>query len=148
MRLVRSIELKDRKRWLELWNGYLVFYKVTLEAAVTEKTWENLLDVNYNMYGFVVEDENGLQGMAHYNFQSSTWSPNGYCYLEDLFVDLQVRGGGLGRALIDKVIEVGRERKVARIYWNTDANNAQARILYDSYNLESGKVQYRLAQKY
>jgi ribosomal protein S18 acetylase RimI-like enzyme len=148
MRFVRSIEPKDRERWLELWNGYLDFYKVRLDSAVTDKAWENLLEVDYNMYGLVVENETGVQGISHYNFQNSTWSPNGYCYLEDLFVDPQVRGGGLGRALIDAVIEIGRGRKVARIYWNTGATNTEARILYDTYIQESGKVQYRLAQIY
>jgi len=64
--------------------------------------------------------------------------------LEDLFVDPNVRGHGVGRALIDAVYEVAVKSGASRLYWNTDATNETARKLYDSYTNESGKVQYRI----
>ena len=84
-------------------------------------------------------------GITHYSFQSSTWAPNNYCYLEDLFVDPSSRGQGVGRALIDAVQEIAIQAGSSRLYWNTDASNETARKLYDSYTTESGKVQYRIA---
>lgn len=148
MAKVRALNSSDKERWLELWQGYLVFYKESLPEQVTETTWTRLLDSTFNSYGLVVENDSGIQGITHYSFQTSTWAEYGYCYLEDLFVDPEVRGGGLGRALIDEVIKIGREAKVERIYWNTDSFNSQARILYDSIGSVSSKVQYRIKQKY
>ena len=148
MNKVRPLESADKDRWLALWNGYIVFYKESLPEEVTELTWSRLLDPTFNSYGLVVENESGIQGITHYSFQNSTWAEHGYCYLEDLFVDPVVRGGGLGRALINKVIEIGREAKVERVYWNTDSFNSPARILYDSVGSVSSKVQYRIKQKY
>ena len=145
---VRRIEATDKERWLALWNNYLVFYKEILPESITAITWLRLLDPEFNCYGLVVENEGGVQGITHYNFQNSTWAEHGYCYLEDLFVDPLVRGGGLGRALINEVINIGKEAKVERIYWNTDSFNSQARILYDSIGSVSSKVQYRIKQKY
>jgi GNAT superfamily N-acetyltransferase len=64
--------------------------------------------------------------------------------LEDLFVDPLIRGKGVGRALIDKVVELAREKKSKRIYWTTQEFNKTARVLYDSITPVSEYVQYRL----
>jgi len=76
--------------------------------------------------------------------KDSTWSPNGHCYLEDLFVDPNARGSGVGRSLTDYVKAFAMEKKCSRLYWNTDEDNATARKLYDTYVPESGKRQYRV----
>lgn len=75
---VRRIEATDKERWLTLWNSYLVFYKEILPESITEITWLRLLDPEFNSYGLVVENENGVQGISHYNFQNSTWAEHGF----------------------------------------------------------------------
>jgi GNAT superfamily N-acetyltransferase len=141
---IRPVELRDKERWLELWKGYLIFYKTEFSADKTEVTWNRLLDPNFNLYCLVAEDDGQIKGMTTFNFQNSTWSENGQCLLEDLFVDQNLRGQGTGRALIDAVIKEAKERGCSRVYWNTDETNETARKLYDTYVLESGKRQYRV----
>ena len=109
-----------------------------------EVTWQRLMDPSYNEYGLGAELGGKLEGITHYSFQNSTWAITNYCYLEDLFVNPDVRGAGLGRALIDEVKNVAISAGSQRLYWNTDSTNSTARKLYDSYTLESGKVQYRI----
>ena len=92
----------------------------------------------------MAEVDGEVLGICHYSFQNSTWAARNYCYLEDLYVSPASRGQGLGRALIDAVIEIARSEGSSRIYWNTDATNETARKLYDTYAKESGKVQYRI----
>jgi GNAT superfamily N-acetyltransferase len=140
----RPVELRDKERWLELWKGYLTFYKTEFSADKTEVTWNRLLDPGFNLYGLVAETDTNIVGMTTFNFQNSTWSENGQCLLEDLFVDETIRGQGTGRALIDAVIIEAKTRGCSRVYWNTDETNETARKLYDSYVLESGKRQYRV----
>ena len=53
------------------------------------------------------------------------------CYLQDLFVATEARGTGAGRALIEAVAEAARSAGSTRLYWNTAADNATARLLYD-----------------
>jgi GNAT superfamily N-acetyltransferase len=142
--LIRPVELRDKGRWLELWKGYLTFYKTEFSADKTEVTWNRLLDPDFNLYCLVAEDDGLIKGMTTFNFQNSTWSENGQCLLEDLFVDETLRGQGIGRALINAVISEAKTRGCSRVYWNTDATNETARKLYDSYVLESGKRQYRV----
>ena len=141
---IRPVELRDKERWLELWKGYLIFYKTEFSADKTEVTWNRLLDPNFNLYCLVAEDDGQIKGITTFNFQNSTWSENGQCLLEDLFVDETIRGQGTGRALIDAVISEAKKRGCSRVYWNTDETNQTARKLSDSYVLESGKRQYRI----
>jgi len=141
---IRPVELRDKQRWLQLWKGYLTFYKTEFSADKTEITWNRLLDPEFNLYCLVAEDDGLIKGMTTFNFQNSTWSENGQCLLEDLFVDEALRGQGIGRALINAVINEAKTRGCSRVYWNTDETNQIARKLYDSYVLESGKRQYRV----
>ena len=141
---IRPVELGDKERWLELWKGYLTFYKTEFSADKTEVTWNRLLDPDFNLYCLVAEDDGLIKDMTTFNFQNSTWSENGQCLLEDLFVDETLRGQGIGRALINAVINDAKTRGCSRVYWNTDETNQTARKLYDSYVMESGKRQYRV----
>lgn len=142
--IVRPITASDKERWLVLWQGYLDFYKTAVAPEQTERTWNRIMDPEFNMKCAVAESDGEVIGFTTYNLQNSTWSPNGHCYLEDLFVDPTVRGQGAGRALIDYVKAYALEMKCSRLYWNTDEDNETARKLYDTYVLESGKRQYRI----
>jgi GNAT superfamily N-acetyltransferase len=140
---VRPLKAEDKSRWLELWNGYLTFYETSLSSEQTELTWNRLMDSNYGVFGLMAEKDGAMVGITHFMFRPSTWAPKDYCYLEDLFVDPTIRGGGAGRALISRVIELAKEHGAGRVYWTTKESNAQARILYDSFIKVSEFVQYR-----
>lgn len=141
---IRAAQAADKDRWFLLWQGYLDFYRTVLSAQQSELTWERILDPAFNMNCAIATQDGEVVGFVTYNLQNSTWSENGHCYLEDLFVDTNVRGKGVGRALIDFVKRYAIENKCSRLYWNTDEDNSTARKLYDTYALESGKRQYRI----
>jgi GNAT superfamily N-acetyltransferase len=136
---IRAIEEKDKDQWLKLWAGYLEFYKSTISPEQTELTWKRLINNELKMFGFVAESEEGIIG-----FRPSTWTETDYCYLEDLFVNPNIRGKGVGRSLMDKVFELAKEKKSKRVYWTTQEFNKTARVLYDSITPVSEFVQYRL----
>ena len=142
---IRAALAADKQRWFILWQGYLDFYKTELSTEQSELTWQRILDPEFNMKCAVAIDDGLIVGFTTYNLQNSTWSEGGHCYLEDLFVDPAVRGKGVGRALIEYVKSYAIENNCSRLYWNTDEDNATARKLYDTYALESGKRQYRIA---
>ena len=93
--------------------------------------------------------ENGGQivGFAHYVFHLSAWAEHQNCYLQDLFVSSSIRGKGVGRSLIEAVVERAREAKTGRVYWTTKEDNYKARILYDSMATLTDVVQYRIDLK-
>jgi GNAT superfamily N-acetyltransferase len=141
---IRALEEKDKSQWLKLWAGYLEFYKSTISPEQTELTWKRLINNELKMFGFVAESEEGVIGFTHCLFRPSTWTETDYCYLEDLFVDPNIRGKGVGRALMEKVVEFAKQKESKRVYWTTQEFNKTARVLYDSITPVSEFVQYRL----
>ena len=141
---IRALQEKDKSQWLKLWAGYLEFYKSTISSEQTELTWKRLINNEQKMFGFVAETEEGVIGFTHCLFRPSTWTETDYCYLEDLFIDPNIRGKGIGRALMNRVIELAKEKKSKRVYWTTQEFNKTARVLYDSITPVSEFVQYRL----
>jgi len=140
---VRRLEDRDRDRWLELWAGYLAFYRAEVSDDVTAATFARLCDGADGVLGLVATDaDDRLVGLAHLVFHPSTWSVPGYCYLEDLYVDPAARGGGASRALFDAVFAEARERGVERTYWHTQEFNAAARSLYDTVGKLTSMVVY------
>jgi GNAT superfamily N-acetyltransferase len=52
--------------------------------------------------------------------------------MNDLYVEAEARGEGVGRALIEAAAEVARERGSPILEWSTAPDNATAQRLYDS----------------
>lgn len=145
--LVTPFRAGDRERWAELWRGYLDFYETSLSDAIYEQTWRRLMTPG-PIFGFGARLDNEsapLVGITHYLFHDHAWSPKQVCYLQDLFVDAQLRGTGCGRALIERVGLVARERDCLRLYWTTKENNATARLLYDRLAKFNGFIRYDYA---
>jgi GNAT superfamily N-acetyltransferase len=131
--LVRRLQSADLERWRVLWDGYLSFYRADVPAHLTDLTFTRLCEGEQGMLGLVAVDADDTPvGLAHLVFHSSTWSDAGYCYLEDLYVDPQHRGGHIAQALFEEVYAQARERKVERVYWHTQQYNGAARSLYDT----------------
>jgi len=141
---IRELRGADKPRWSELWDGYLDFYKCDLPTDSTNVIWRRLIDPDDQPYCLVALDTSDqVVGFVHYHFHLSTWAPSGYCYLEDLYVDPNSRGGGAGRALIEAVYKAADKRGAARVYWHTENTNGRARGLYDQVAELAPFVQYR-----
>jgi len=141
---IRDCEASDYDGWRRLWDGYLAFYGTVLDEAVTAQTWARLMDAGSPVQARVAVAGGRVVGFAIHHHHPSTWVLGDDGYLEDLFVDASARGSGVGRALIDDLLALGRARGWARVYWHTDQGNAQARALYDSYAPADGHIRYRL----
>jgi len=141
---IRPLEEKDRAQWEALFRAYIRFYKEKVPDDVIALAWQRILQQEDGFLGLVAEEEGGrLVGLAHMLFHRSSWSPTYYCYLEDLFVDVDTRRHGVGRALIEATYREADKRSATRTYWATMADNAAARRIYDRVAKPSGFVQYR-----
>ncbi len=95
------------------------------------------------MQCLVAESEGRLLGLAHYLFHRSMIAVEPICYLQDLFTAAQLRGQGIGGALIERVYEEARRAGSSRIYWHTHETNTTAQSLYDRVAEKSGFIVYR-----
>lgn len=140
---IRKVEADDASRWRELWDGYTRFYEREPVDEVTHHAWTRILDPDSPVHAIVAEREDGFViGMANYLIHESTSQLRPVCYLQDLFVDPEIRGEGVGARLIDWLVDEAKRNGWSRLYWNTRENNYRARALYDRYTPHSGFVRY------
>lgn len=146
--IVRPVEDADLDAWRPLWDGYHEFYEGIEATApseeVTAVTWQRFLDPEEPVYAMVAEQDGQLIGLVHYLFHRSTTSIEPICYLRDLFTAPELRGKGVGRALIHAVSDAAHELGVDSVYWQTHETNAVGRRLYDSVATNEGFIVYSL----
>jgi GNAT superfamily N-acetyltransferase len=140
---IRMAHEHDFAQWVTLWKGYQVFYKTNIAEATTDTTWSRFLDPAEPMYCAVAEVDGKLIGMVHYIFHRSCWTEGDYVYLQDLFAAPEMRGKGVGRALIEHVYAVAKAQGGSRVWWLTHETNSDAMHLYDKIADKSGFIQYR-----
>lgn len=144
--IVRPIRRDDYPQWRPLWDAYNAFYgrsgPTALDERVTEQTWERFFDVAEPVHAFVAELDARIIGIVHFLFHRSTSRFSDVCYLQDLFTEEACRGRGVGRALIQSVIDTAKEARSSRVYWTTQATNSAGRALYDKMAEHRGFIVY------
>lgn len=144
---VRAVQRADFPRWQPLWDGYNAFYgragDTALAPEITQMTWARFFDAHEPIHALVAEVAGRIVGLAHFLYHRSTIQIPPTCYLADLFTVDEVRGQGIGRALIGAVYAHAKLAGSPRVYWQTHESNAVAMRLYDQVAERSGFVVYR-----
>lgn len=141
--IVRPLRPEDRPEWQRLWTAYLHFYEASVPVETYDITFARLLHGGDPNMGCRLALLGGRPvGLAHFIFHLHCWKPEGVCYLQDLYVDPDVRGRSVGRALIEAVYAVADSRDVPSVYWLTQEFNATARQLYDRIGQVTPFIKY------
>jgi GNAT superfamily N-acetyltransferase len=144
--VIRPLEEKDRDDWARLWTGYLQYYETSVTSEVYESNFARLLgDDPRDFNCFVAELDDRLVGLTHYLFHRHAWRIEEVCYLQDLYADPEVRGTGIGRALIEAVYAAADKHGAPAVYWLTQDFNTTARQLYDRIAKVSPFIRYNRA---
>lgn len=141
---IRDARTGDLADWMPLWEGYLAFYKVEIEQSVTMATWGRILDPMNVLRSRVATVGGNMVGFANFHTHLTTWDARPTCYLEDLFVSPTARGLGIGRALLDDLVAIGKASDWASIYWITAEDNETAQKLYETYTKRDGFYRYAI----
>lgn len=142
--VIRPIGPDDAAEWRRLWRAYLAFYETELPDAVYETTFARLLSGRAGEFrGLLALVDGQPVGLSHYLFHRTCWSVADTCYLQDLYADPNVRGQGIGRALIEAVYAAADAEGAASVYWLTQEFNTTARRLYDRIGVKSPFIKYR-----
>lgn len=89
------------------------------------------------VYAHVAEHEGQVGGFALWFLNYSTWVGQHGIYLEDLYVKPELRGLGLGRALLAELAALCVERGYGRLEWWVLDWNEPARGFYASLGATS-----------
>ena len=140
--MIRALAAGDRVVWEELFDAYAGFYKTSVSAAAKDAVWGWIFAAAPEFWCDVAEVEGRVVGMVQYSLLHRSLSGGKVCYLSDLYVRPEVRGGGIGRGLIDHVIGFARGRGIGNVRWLTQEFNYAGRRLYDSYRPKSDFILY------
>ena len=144
MTIVRPIREGDHAEWRRMWTAYLAFYETTVPEEVYETLWSRLHSDDPNEFiGLIAEADGKPVGLTHYLFHRHGWKVENCCYLQDLYVDPEIRGTGAGRALIEAVYKAADEAGAPAVYWLTQDFNVTAQQLYDRIGEKTPFIKYK-----
>ena len=140
---IRPLRESDNAQWRTLLTGYLDYYETSVADEVYQSTFARLIADDPLDFNGLVADQNGtLIGLTHYLFHRHCWKIENTCYLQDLYSSPEVRGQGIGRALIEAVYKVADENNAPAVYWLTQDFNAAGRRLYDKVGTLTPFIKY------
>ena len=142
---IRLVSADDHAAWLPLWQAYLRFYNTELPQAVSQSTWQRLLDNREPTHGALAWNGDTAVGLVHFIYHRSNWSIENSCYLQDLLVTEHSRGTGVGRQLIEFVYTTAKADGCCKVHWLTHETNATAIQLYERIAERPGFIQFRKA---
>jgi len=129
---IRTAQKEDMRQVLHLIQELATFEK---EENAVEVSEQNLVEDGFGKHKlfhcFVAEKEEKVVGMALVYPRYSTWK-GPVIHLEDLIVTKEMRGTGLGTALLDEVVKYGNDLGVKRISWEVIDWNEPAIGFYES----------------
>jgi GNAT superfamily N-acetyltransferase len=147
--LVRPAVVNDVERLLALTAEMDRFYGATaLDPLEVRRTqlYDALFGSEPVGHVLLAFDGESVAGFASY---SHLWPAVGLTrslYLKELFVSQAEQRHGVGRALMESVVEVARASNCSRVEWTADRDNPAAQAFYQYLGLTQlqGKLLYRL----
>ncbi len=140
---IRPVEAADEAEWRRLWTRYLEFYHATVAEAVYRQTFARIVGREHpGPCGLLAVRDGRPVGLAHYIFHRHGWRIEDVIYLQDLYADPDVRGSGVGRALIEAVYAEADKAGCPMVYWMTQEFNYAGRMLYDRVGEHTPFIRY------
>ncbi|WP_040279326.1 GNAT family N-acetyltransferase [Psychroserpens damuponensis] len=128
---IREATNTDMSRVLELIHELAVFEKEPDAVEITvEDLQKGAFETPKQFVCFVADCEGTIEGIALVYNRFSTWKGS-VLHLEDLIVSQNMRGTGLGTALLDTVVKYGHSLGVKRICWEVIDWNEPAITFYE-----------------
>ena len=141
--VVRPLASADEPHWRALWRDYLAFYGTEVSEEVYATYFRRLMGNDpQDFSGLIAEIEGRPVGLTHFLFHRHGWKIENVCYLQDLFAVPEVRGQGVGRALIEAVYAAADAMGAPGVYWLTQEFNTEARRLYDRIGTVTPFIKY------
>jgi len=134
---IRSIEEKDYPQIIKLFKEFATFEKLPEKMINTVEQIKKEKDF-FNCYVAVVNNE--IVGFASYFFAYYTWVGKSL-YLDDLYVKADFRNHGIGKKLLDTVIDLAKAEKCNRMRWQVSNWNKNAQEFYKYIGAEIDDVE-------
>jgi GNAT superfamily N-acetyltransferase len=129
---IRAAEPRDLESIVRLITGLAEFERLTHLLVVTPETLRpHLFGERPVAEALVVEKEERLVAFALFFTNFSTFLGRPGLYLEDLFVEPEQRGAGIGEALLTRLAQLAVSRGCGRFEWSVLDWNENAIRFYE-----------------
>jgi ribosomal protein S18 acetylase RimI-like enzyme len=130
--IIRKAAATDSNEILGLIKELAVFEKQPDAVILSEvELIKSAFSENPWVYIFVAKIDTKVVGMALYYYGFSTWKGRSL-HLEDLIVNENYRKLGIGKALMNQVLQIAKTEKVERMSWEVLDWNEPAIKFYES----------------
>lgn len=131
---IRIAEKTDCPQLIELVRGLALYEKAPEEVTVTLEEFEQAGFGERPVWkAFVAEANGAIEGFALYYIRFSTWK-GCRLYLEDLYVNEEMRGKGIGKMLFDRILQEATDLGLKGVTWQVLDWNTPAITFYQRYN--------------
>ena len=131
--IIRAAEKEDCVRLLELIQELADYEKAPNEVSVSLEEFQDAgFGKNPVWKAFVAVENDIIQGFGLYYIRYSTWK-GCRMFLEDLIITEKMRGRGLGKRILDRLIEEALEKGFKGINWQVLDWNEPAINFYKKY---------------
>ncbi len=107
----------------------------TYDKAVIEKVYKEVLE-NPNDFAFLLFDEGKPIGFCHGTIFNTFWLSGKTCYVSSIYVSPEIRKKGYGRKLMDRAVEIAKEKKCHAIVLDSGLPRVEAHTFYEIYGFE------------
>jgi GNAT superfamily N-acetyltransferase len=115
---VRAARPGDEAAILRLIRALATYEREPDAVLATEEALrDHLFNDHPRVFAHVAELDGRVVGITVWFLNFSTWTGKHGLYLEDLFVEPDVRGGGVARALFKALADEAKARDCPRIDW-------------------------------
>ena len=130
---IRSANENDIPAIYSLIKELAEYEKLSDQVKTSEKELrDTLFGENKFVEILVAEFEGNIVGQALFFKNFSTFLGKPGIYLEDLYVQPAMRGKGIGKSLLNKIISIAKERNYGRIEWSVLDWNKPAIDFYEN----------------
>ncbi|MBL7773375.1 MAG: GNAT family N-acetyltransferase [Chitinophagaceae bacterium] len=131
--MIRRATIEDCTAMLALVKELADFERAPEEVTISfDHFVESGFGSNPVYWAWVAEQDQRVVGFALCYTRFSTWKGQ-RCYLEDIIVTEDYRGKGIGKKLMDAVIQDAIERKLSAVVWQVLDWNTEAIRFYEKY---------------
>lgn len=117
--LIRTASENDVPAIFALIKELAEFEKLADQVNTTENELRKTLFGEDRFVEILLAEFNGeIVGQALFFKNFSTFLGKPGIYLEDLYVKPEMRGKGIGKMLLDKIISIAKERNYGRVEWS------------------------------
>jgi len=143
--IVRDVTPADEDAWKEIFRAYRAFYRLAPDEGVVERVWSWILDPAHETGAVVAELDGRVVGLGDHRWFARPSTGTRGIWLDDLFTRPDVRGRGVGRAIIAELQRRAADAGGSVVRWITAQDNAAAQALYDGVATRTAWVVYDAA---